>query len=73
MTKAQKQYIDENHKHESVSIMAKALNLTETTVIGYMNASNYKATRRGFYKPDTTEAKAGYFDVVKYFQNNSTN
>ena len=65
MTEQQKQYIDDNHDKEAVTVMARALCLTLTPVNAYMLQKGYKAVRFNVYKKDRTKVKRGYFDVDK--------
>ena len=54
MTEQQKQYIDDNHDKEAVTVMARALCLTITPVNAYMLQKGYKAVRFNVYKKDRT-------------------
>jgi len=66
MTEQQKQYIDNNHNKEAVTVMARALCLTITPVNAYMILKGYKAVRFNVYKKDRTAVKEGFFDVDNF-------
>ena len=66
MTKQQKQYIDNNHDKEAVTVMARALCLTLTPVHAYMLQKGYKAVRFNVYRKDRTKVKEGFFDVDNF-------
>lgn len=66
MTKQQKQYIDDNHDKEAVTVMARALCLTLTPVHAYMLEKRYKVVRFNVYKKDRTAVKKGFFDVDNF-------
>ena len=66
MTEKQKEYVDKNHKDESVSVMARALCLTIMPVNAYMLKKNYPMVRRTVYKKDRTAVKEGFFDVDNF-------
>jgi len=66
MTEQQKQYIDNNHNKEAVTVMARALCITLTPVHAYMLQKGYKAVRFNVYRKDRTKVKEGYFDVDNF-------
>jgi len=65
MTYLQKQYIDNNHKHEPISMMIPNINLTYLQILTYYKSMGYeplkKRGRRHEYK-----TPSGCFDIDNY-------